>query len=228
MITQNGEKLMKNILLATAAVLVATTAYATDLPKKKKAPAAPAVATVSAPAAVLAAASVDSLTVAYGQDTAKGDLGSKTDDIYQLTYSHKLGNGFSVGGMAQTTQVPDSQLNQNLEAQVGYALPAFSGVTVSGKVGVGEKFTTTNFGYYALYGAADYKVTDSLTLNAVSYRYRSAFDTDANGYQSHQIGTGVTYAVAKNYDVSAKVYRNYDKDFDATGDQFMVGVTAKF
>jgi len=219
---------MKKLLITVAAVVLATSAYATDLPKKNKAPAAPvAVAATTAPE------SVDSLTAAYGQDTAVGDLGTKTDDIYQLTYSHKLGNGFSVGGMAQTTQAPSSALKQNLEAQVGYALPAFSGVTVSGKVGVGEKFNTTNFSYYALYGAADVKLMDKVTWNAVSYRYRSAFDTDANGYQTHQIGTGVTYDLASNYAVSAKIYRNYDASGSftnptATGDQFMLGLTAKF
>ena len=224
---------MKKLLITAAAVVLATSAFATDLPKKKKAPAAPVPVAATETVVPAAPASTDSLTVAYGQDTAVGDLGSKTDDIYQLTYSHKLGNGFSVGGMAQTSQAPDSALKQNLEAQVGYALPAFAGVTVSGKVGVGEKFNTTNFSYYALYGAADVKLTDKLTWNAVSYRYRSAFDTDANGYQSHQIGTGVTYDLASNYAVSAKIYRNYDASGSftnaaATGDQFMLGLTAKF
>ena len=214
---------MKKLLITVAALVLATSAYATDLPKKNKAPAAP-----TPVAAATSSESTDSLTAAYGQDTAVGNLGSKTDDIYQLTYSHKLGNGFSVGGMAQTTQDTGNTVKQNLEAQAGYALPAFAGVAVSGKVGVGEKFQSSNFGYYALYGAADYKVMDKLTWNAVSYRYRSAFDTASYGYQSNQLGTGVTYDLASNYAVSAKVYRNYDTSFNSTGDQFMVGFTAKF
>ena len=220
---------MKKLLITVAAVMLATSAYATDLPNKKKAPAAPA----PVAAATATAESTDSLTAAYGQDTAVGNLGSKTDDIYQMTYSHKLGNGVAVGGMAQTTQVPGSQLNQNLEAQASYTLPAFSGVSVTGKIGVGEKFTTTNFPYYAVYGSADYKVMDKLTWNAVSYRYRPAFDTNTYGYQTHQIGTGVTYDLASNYSVSAKVYRNYDASSSftnptASGDAFMLGLTVKF
>jgi hypothetical protein len=214
---------MKKLLITAAAVVFATGAFATDLPKKKTAPAAPAVTTQTA-----APASTDSLTAAYGQDTATGNLGSKTDDVYQLTYKHNLGEGFNVGGMAQTSQVPGSQLNQNLEVQGGYALPSFNGFTLSGKVGVGEKFTTSNFSYYAVYGALDYKLMDKVTWNAVNYRYRSAFDTAANGYQSNQIGTGVTYDISNTYATSAKVYRNYDTSFNATGDQFMLGLTAKF
>ena len=213
----------KTLVTLLASVAMITAAAATDLPSKNKAPAAPA------PVAAAAPSSNDSLTAAYGQDLGN-NFGSKVDDIYQLTYKHNIGAGFSVGGMAQTTQVPGSQLNQNLEAQAGYALPAMYGVALSGKVGVGEKFTTTNFPYFALYGNADYKIMDGLTLNAVSYRYRSAIDSNTYGYQSHQLGTGVTYDITPAYSISAKIARNYDtsSSFNATGDQFMLGLTAKF
>jgi len=215
---------MKNIVITTAALLVATSAFATDLPSKKKAP-----LPTPAPVAAVAPASTDSLTVSYGQDLGN-NFGAKADDAYQLTYKHNLGNGFSVGGMAKTTQVSGSQLNQNLEVQAGYALPAMAGVTVSGKVGVGEKFTTANFPYYALYGAADYKVMDGLTLNAVQYRYRNSFDTATYSYASHQLATGVTYDINSKYSVTAKVARNFDTttSFNATGDEVMVGLTVKF
>jgi hypothetical protein len=214
---------MKKTLLTIAALVAATSAYATDLPNKKKAPLPTPVAAAEAPA------TADSLSVAYGQDLGN-NFGSKVDDAYQITYKHNLGGGLSVGGMAQTTQVPGSQLNQNLEAQVGYALPAFAGVAVSGKVGVGEKLTTANFPYYALYGNADYKLTDNITWNAVQYRYRSAVDTAAYGYQSHQLGTGVTYDINSKYSVNAKIARNYDTttSMNATGDVFMVGLAVKF
>ena len=213
---------MNKLIISVAAVMLATSAYATDLPSKKSAP-------LPTPAPVVAASSDDSLTVSYGQDLGN-NFGAKVDDAYQLSYKHNLGGGFSVGGMAKTTQVDGSQLNQNLEAQVGYALPAMAGVTVSGKVGVGEKFTTSNFPYYALYGAADYKVVDGLTLNAVQYRYRSAIDSNQYGYQSHQIGTGVTYDINSKYSVSAKVARNFDNtsSYSATGDEVMLGLTVKF
>ena len=214
---------MKKTLLTIAALIIATSAYATDLPGKKNAPLPPVAAASVAPAAT------DRLTASYGQDLGN-NFGSQTDDIYQLTYKHNLGGGMSVGGMAQTTQVSGSQLNQNLEVQAGYALPAFSGVTVIGKVGVGEKLTTANFPYYALYGNADYKLTDNITLNAVQYRYRSAFDTGTYGYQSHQIGTGITYDINSKYSVNAKIARNFDttSSMSATGDMFMVGLTVKF
>lgn len=214
---------MKTLITTTIALLALTVAAnATDLPSKKAAPLPPV-------AAAAPAASADSLNVTYGQDLGN-NFGAKVDDTYGVTYKHNLGGGFSVGGAASTTQVPDSKLTQNLEAQAGYALPALAGVTLSGKVGVGEKFTTENFPYFALYGNADYKVMDGLTLNAVQYRYRSAMDTGTYGYQSHRLGTGVTYDITSNYSVSATVYRSFDtsSNFNATGDAFAVGLTAKF
>ena len=215
---------MKTFITTTMALLALTVAAnATDLPSKKAAP-LPPVASAAAPAA-----SADSLTVTYGQDLGN-NFGAKVDDAYGVTYKHNLGGGFSVGGAASTTQVSGSQLNQNLEAQAGYALPAFSGVTLSGKVGVGEKFTSANFPYFAVYGNADYKVMDGLTINAVQYRYRSAMDTGTYGYQSHRLGTGVTYDINSTYSVSATVYRSFDtsSSFNATGDAFAFGLTAKF
>jgi hypothetical protein len=214
---------MKNLLISTAvAALIATGAAAADLPSKTKAPVPTAVPVAAAPA------SVDSLTVQYGQDFGN-NFGAKVDDVYQVSYSHKLGNGFSVGGFAATTQADSSLLKQNIEAQAAYSAPAMYGVTLGGKVGVGERFVNTgNFPYYALYGSADYAVGNGITLNAVSYRFRSAVDNATYGYQSHQLGTGITYDINSTYSVSAKVARNYDSSFNATGDQVTGALTVKF
>ena len=236
MVNQAGPRIQKDslqhegntmkIITTTLVALLATAsvAFATDLPSKKKAPAAaaPAAATEA-----VAAASTDSLKVEYGQDLGT-NFGAKVDDAYTVTYKHSIGGGFAIGGMAQTTQVPGSQLNQNLELQGSYALPAMYGVTLTGKAGLGEKFSSTNFAYYALYGNADYKVNDNITLNAVGYRFRSAVDSNTYGYQSHQLSTGVTFDINKSYSLNAKVARNYDTSWNATGDAFTVGATVKF
>lgn len=216
---------MKKIIIsALAAVSLATTAYATDVPNKKKAP-------LPAPVAAAPAKSTgsnDSLSISYGQDF-ENNFGSKTGDSYGVGYTHNIGGGFTVGGVVSTSQAPNSNLKQNIEGQVGYKLPAFAGIVVGGKVGVGQRFVDTgNFPYYAVYGTADYKLFDGLTLNAIQYRYRSAVDNAAYGYQSHQIGTGVTYDINSTYSVNGKIARNYDTNGNATGDSVTVGLVIKF
>jgi hypothetical protein len=214
---------MKIITTAMVALLAtASVAFATDLPSKKTAPAAAAAA---APAAV-AAASTDSLSVSYGQDLGN-NFGAKVDDAYGISYKKSLPGGIFIGAAASTAQVSGSKLTQNLEAQAGLALPSFAGIALSAKAGIGEKFSTTNFPYYALYGNADYDLGNGITLNAVGYRYRNAFDT-ANDYQSHQLTTGVTYALNSNYSINGKLSRSFDSGYNATGDAVTVGLTVKF
>ena len=218
-IFSKGKLIMKKLLLSTtvAVAAFATAAFATDLPSKKTAPAAP----------VAAAASADSLSISYGQDFVNGSFGTKSSDAYGVAYTHKI-DALSVGAAISTSQNTSNTVKQNIEAQVGYSQPLVAGVTATAKVGVGQRFETTNFPYFALYGAADYKLNDDLTLNAVGYRYRSAVDSAANGYQSHQLSTGVTYALSKTYSVSAKVARNWDKDYNTTGDAATIALNIKF
>jgi len=217
---------MNKLLITTAAAaLLATSAFATDLPNKKKAPLPTPAPVAAAPAAP---ASADSLSVQYGQDLGT-NFGAKVDDAYQVSYKHSLGAGFSVGGLAATTQVSGANLKQNLEVQAGYALPAVYGITLSGKVGVGERFVDSgNFPYYAAYGNADYAVGNGLTINAVGYRFRNAIDASTYSYQSHQLSTGITYDITPAYSVSAKIARSFDSAYVTTGDSVTGSFTVKF
>ena len=122
---------MKKILMATAALAALTTAaFATDLPNKKKAPAAaPAVAAASS-------SSADSLSISYGQDLGN-NFGAKVDDAYGVAYTHKI-DAFSIGAAISTSQDTSNTIKQNVEGQVGYSVPVGAGVSVTGKVGIGS------------------------------------------------------------------------------------------
>lgn len=221
---------MNKLLITAAAVVFATTsAFATDLPNKKKAPLPAPVATPAA--AATAASTVNTISVDTGYEAATDKYGysDRKNNTYNVTFSHNIGGGFSLGAKAGTSQTYDQgAIAQNIEGQAGYALPAFSGVAVSGKVAVGERFTNgSDFAYYAAYGNADYKINDAIAINAFQYRYRSAFD-DANGYKSHQIGTGVTYSFADKQSVYAKVYRNYDNAWTGTDNGVSIGYKLAF
>jgi len=215
---------MKIITTAMVALLAtASVALATDLPNKKATPAAPAAAVADT-----AAASSDSISASYGQEFDPAGYSSKQHDTYGVTYTHTMGQ-FTIGGAAGTTQYSDNTLKQTIEAQAGYKLPSMYGVTVSGKVGLGERFQSAgNFAYYALYGNADYAINDTITWNAVQYRYRNAFDT-SNNFETHRIGTGVTFNVTKNVALNAAVYRDYGSGFTTASDNgVQVGATVKF
>jgi len=214
---------MNKLLTITAAVVFATGAYATDLPSKTAAPAAP----------VAAASSADTtLTAGYGMEFTPDEYSASTASTYGVSVDHNIGGGISVGAAAGTSQAAsDGTLKQTLEATAGYKVPVFAGVTAKVGGSIGERFTAGANGNYPFYTAsagADYKLSDSLTLNAIGYRYRNVFDTTAHDWESHQLSTGATFAINKTNAVFVKLARSYDKDFNASTDAVTVGYKFSF
>ncbi len=85
---------MKKLLITAAAIAFATGAYATDLPNKKAAPAAPAAAP--------AASADNTISAGYGFDYNTGEYSKSTATNYSVAYSRNLGGGFSAGVAAGT------------------------------------------------------------------------------------------------------------------------------
>lgn len=212
---------MKKLLITAAAIAFATGAYATDLPNKKAAPAAPAAAP--------AASADNTISAGYGFDYNTGEYSKSTATNYSVAYSRNLGGGFSAGVAAGTSQAADAgALKQTIEAQAGYKLPVFAGFTAKAGAGIGQRFTSgANYGYYALRAGMDYSLTDNIVINAANYRYRNSFDA-AYGYESQQVGTGLTYKFAKDQSVNISAARSYDKSWTATGDSVTVGYALNF
>ena len=213
---------MKKLLITAAAIAFATGAYATDLPNKKTAPAAPA-------AAAPAASADNTISAGWGLDFTSGEYSKSTATNYSVAYSRNVGGGFSAGVAAGTNQAANAgALTQTIEAQAGYKLPVFAGFTAKAGAGIGQKFTNgANYGYYALRAGADYSLTDNIVINAANYRYRNSFDAQWN-YESHNVGTGVTYKFAKDQAVGVSVSRSYDKNWNNAGDGVMLNYALNF
>ena len=210
---------MNKFIVTTAALLMASTAYAGDLPSKAT-PAAPVQATASA---------ATTITAGYGYEFAPNEYDASTATTYSLGVDHSLGGGLSVGAAVGTSQAADEgALKQTIEASVGYKIPLFAGITAKVGASIGERFTNgANYPYYTLSSGADYKLADNLTLNAIGYRYRNAID-DANDWESHQLSTGATFALNKTNAVFVKLARSYDSDFEASTDAITVGYKLSF
>ncbi len=168
-----------------------------------------------------AAVADTSVALTYGQDYAASGFSEKTSETTGVAISNAFGDykvGVSYSGNADA---------QNLEATVGRRFAVNEQVSVGTKLGLGKRFDTTDFAYYTLSGDVGVKVNDKLTWTAVNYRYRNAFDT-ANDYESHRVGTGVSYALTDAVAVNATVYRKFDNSFDATGNAAEVGLAYRF
>jgi hypothetical protein len=91
---------------------------------------------------------------------------------------------------------------------------------VTASAGIGEYWDqnpSAAFPYYVLRVAADFKLSQVITWNVISYRFRDAFDRNGN-YDTPQIATGLTFNLAEQRSISAKIMRNWkDGEPSSTG-----------
>jgi hypothetical protein len=176
----------------------------------------------------------DSVSISASSEKTQKDFDKRSNSLTTLNYIHTFDNQFGLGVQYNFSQKPVTDAVKSLAEINGYYTYKFNNdLSFRAGVGIGERFQsfttrgTGNFPYYAVYGNADYKLTDKLTWNAISYRYRDSFDTIYN-FKSHQYGTGLTYALTDTISVNGKVYQNADKDFKPTAKAVSVGLAVKF
>ena len=118
----------------------------------------------------------------------------------------------------------------NLEGTIGYRVQLGDLFSVTGSAGLGERIQASgsgdNFPYYVFRIATDIKVTDDVTWNAVSFRYRDAFDPD-DDYLTPQIATGISYDLDEHNSISGKVEYNW-KDWKPDTVGFDIGFKYRF
>jgi len=165
--------------------------------------------------------------------------GSAADDYFKLGYSHSFDNNWVLGTAYQHTWRPDSTTAEQLEGSVGYKVKAGAlTLTPSFLLGYGfgnapkidpSKGGAGNAeGYYALQLAADVKLSDQFTWNAVSVRYRNAFDVT---WITPKIATGITWNVSKQVALYTMVCYNWKDIGDGKGlqgDKWNVAAGFKF
>lgn len=215
---------MKNIvsiLTASAAGLVlASAAFAADLPSKAPVVAAPAAAAPSLDNTLSFEFSPEfrANNPASSNNSNNGGAGKTTgavvDDYAKIAYSHTFMGTWVVGGMGQWTdrvgngggsQVAQSEIN------VGYKWKVLPSLTITPGAGVGYLWGTPkvagqcwnvepcpsmkrddgkSVSYYFFTLNADWKIDSNWTWNVIGLRYRDAFSFYWN---TPKVSTGVTY-----------------------------------
>jgi hypothetical protein len=162
-----------------------------------------------------AIAGSDSVGMTITSDRDPDDFAVPKDMKYELSGAHTFDNGLILGGSFQYTDTAFSvQASQNFEGTIGYGLPLSSVFSVSGSVGLGEHWRenpSTEFPYYVLRVGADVAFNQTITWNAITYRFRDAFDTSDN-YDTPQVATGITFKLDGQNSIAVKVMRNWKDD----------------
>lgn len=136
----------------------------------------------------------DSVTVAPGVE------------VGSLKYDLRIDSGLD-----HTTR----QLDYSVEPRIRYTAE-LKGMKISGRLGIGEHFISGsyNFPYYTLEPQLSLPINDSWAFE-ISSRYRNAFDT-SNSYRTMTTRGGLVYAVTKDDEVGAKLFKKYG-DSESSG-----------
>ena len=124
----------------------------------------------------------------------------------------------------------NNPLENSVEARVQKLWNVYGGLSLGGRVSLGEKFNGTNkagqvvdYSYYTIEPKAEYMVTDRWSL-LTSMRYRNSF-SDSVAYQTRTWKFGTGYDLTKNDLVEVKYFMKRG-DSDTNGVE--VGYTRRF
>lgn len=188
-------------------------------------------AALSAAGAMPALAGSSTIGGAVTFERMPEDFGETRGTDFELNGSHSFDNHVVIGGSVKyydTTSTDSSTVNT--QASIGYNHAFNAYFSLTGSVGIGEHTQLTgsgnDFPYYVFQLAADIALSDRIVWNAVSLRYRNAFDT-ANDYNTPEVATGVTFKLDEHHSVSATIERDW-KDGDASYTGIQLGYRYHF
>jgi hypothetical protein len=172
-----------------------------------------------------------SVGVSVTSDRQEDDVGVPQSAKIDADISHTFDVGIILGGSVQYSNTAFSDTaTVNLETTAGYRIHLNDVLSVVGSVGVGERVQVSGVGddiaYYVLRTGANIKLSDTVTWDAVAFRYRDAFDT-GDDYLTPQLATGFTFKLDAHNSVSTKVEYNW-KDWNPDTIGFALGYAYSF
>jgi Outer membrane protein beta-barrel domain len=177
-----------------------------------------------------AAADNSAIGISVISDRDPGNFGDPKNIKYEINGAYTFDAGLIFGGSFQYTDTTFSdRTSQNLEGTIGYRVPLGAAFSVTGSAGIGEHWRqdpSAGFAYYVLRLAADFKLSQTIVWNVISYRIRDAFDP-YNSYDTPQVATGLTFNLDAQSSISAKIMRNW-KDGQPSSTGVSLGFKERF
>jgi hypothetical protein len=168
--------------------------------------------------------------VTITSDREPSDFRDPKDTKYEFNGGHTFDSGLVLGGSFQFSDTAFSnRASQNVEGTAGYRIPFGGAFSVTGSAGVGEHWRqnpNATFPYYVLRIGAGLDLSNHITWDIISYRYRNAFDLNDN-YNTPQVATGFTYKLDADTSIFSKIMRNW-KDGEPSSTGVSLGLKRKF
>lgn len=181
--------------------------------------------------ATAAEAGSTSVGVSVTSDRQEDDIGVPQSAKVTVNASHTFDIGIILGGSLQYTDTAFSDsATVNAETTLGYRFHLNDTLSLIASVGVGERMQVSGKGddiaYYVLRTGANVKLNDTVTWDAIAFRYRDAFDPD-DDYLTPQLATGFSFKLDEHNSVSTKVEYNW-KDWKPDTVGLVLGYSYSF
>jgi hypothetical protein len=104
----------------------------------------------------------------------------------------------------------------------------FKCLSLSLSGGLGGRFTEDDdFAYYVVRVGGTVAITEWLSWNIVTFRYRDSFHAD-DDYKTPRLTTKAVIQLDESNDIYGELYRNYNGDWDTTANAFALGYSHRF
>jgi len=157
------------------------------------------------------------------------DFADILDSVYKFEASHGFENGLFFNGFFEVqTPAENGPNKENVEGNVGFAHTIAGPLSLSASGGIGGRFTEGDgFAYYVFRIGSTVKVTDWLSWNIVTFRYRDGFHA-SDDYKTPRLTTKATFHLDAHDDFYVELYRNYNGDWEPTANAVAVGYSYRF
>jgi hypothetical protein len=170
-----------------------------------------------------------SVSLQMSSERNPDNFGDLLDTVYKIETAHSFDDGMFVNGFFEVQVPAESDPNKkNLEGNAGYQATLVEGLSLSLSGGLGGRFTEDDdFAYYVVRVGGTVAITEWLSWNIVTFRYRDSFHAD-DDYKTPRLTTKAVIQLDESNDIYGELYRNYNWDWDTTANAFALGYSHRF
>ena len=141
------------------------------------------------------------------------DFNKSVSTVTGVSYSHVFDNKLILDASMTYFDVSNSNTwHLNSQIGLGYRYEFSDVLSVVGIASIGSRAqnTSTDFPYYSLHGAVDWKIMPAVTWSVVTFRYRNAFNTDYE-FETPALGSALGFRIDNNNSISLNYLREWDE-----------------
>lgn len=160
-----------------------------------------------------ALAQSNTLGISISSQRAPHDFDKSVSTVTGASYTHAFDNDWLLDASVTYFDVSNSKTwHLNSQIGLGYRFKISDTLSLVGVASVGSRAqnTSTDFPYYALHGAVDWKVLDSVTWSVVTLRYRNAFNTDYK-FETPAVGSALGFRLNESHSISLNYLREWSE-----------------